>query len=147
MFSGAVGREGRCKQITLACARSVSATLGLPPFTVCVLSWSTLFRFQVALQGNCLRPSLGCVHFPGLRHSGSGSRVLHKGTDSVGPTPLFCSYSITLSHICGAIVITSSLVPTITVVSFPCFLHISSRVVYLQHHCIISSLPVASHPT
>ena len=47
----------------------------------------------------------------------------------------------------GAIVITSSLVPTITVVSFPCFLHISSRVVYLQHHCIISSLPVASHPT
>ena len=65
------------------------ATLGLPPLTVCVLSWSTLFRFQVALQGNCLRPSLGCVHFPGLRHSGSGSRVLHKGTDSFGPA--FCA--------------------------------------------------------
>ena len=29
-FSHAVGREGRCKQITLACAYSVSATLGLP---------------------------------------------------------------------------------------------------------------------
>ena len=31
MFSCAVGREGHFKQITLACARSVSATLGLPP--------------------------------------------------------------------------------------------------------------------
>ena len=37
MFSCAVGREGRCKQITLACAHSVSASLGLPPLTVCVL--------------------------------------------------------------------------------------------------------------
>ena len=31
MFSPAVGREGRCKQITLACAHSISVTLGLPP--------------------------------------------------------------------------------------------------------------------
>ena len=30
MFICAVGREGCCKQITLVCARSVSATLGLP---------------------------------------------------------------------------------------------------------------------
>ena len=27
----------------------------------------------------------GFVHFPGLSHSGSGSQVLHKGVDSVGP--------------------------------------------------------------
>ena len=33
LFSHAVGREGRCKQITLACARSVSATLGMPLHT------------------------------------------------------------------------------------------------------------------
>ena len=32
---------------------------------------------------------LGCVHFPGLSCSGSGSWVLHKGTDSVGPA--FCA--------------------------------------------------------
>ena len=38
---------------------------------------------------NCLRQALGCVHFPGLSHSGSGSRILHKGTDSVGP--VFCA--------------------------------------------------------
>jgi len=82
-----VGREKHCKQISLACvgsARSVWATLGLPPLTVCVLSQSTLLRLQVALQGNCLWWALGYVHFPGLSHSGSGSRVLHKGTDSVG---------------------------------------------------------------
>ena len=35
------------------------------------------------------RGALVCVHFPGLTHSVSGSRVLHKGTDSVGPA--FCA--------------------------------------------------------
>ena len=36
------GREGRCKQITLACARSASATLGLPPLMARVASLPTL---------------------------------------------------------------------------------------------------------
>ena len=49
LFSRAVGREGRCKQITLACARSASATLGLPPLTARVPSLPTLLRLQVAL--------------------------------------------------------------------------------------------------
>ena len=70
-------------------AQSVSATLGLPPLTACVLSQSTLLRIQVALQGNCLKRALGCVHCPGLSRSGSGSWVLHKGADSVGPE--FCA--------------------------------------------------------
>ena len=35
--------------------------------------------------GNCLRQALVCMHFPGLSRSGSGSRVLHKGADLVGP--------------------------------------------------------------
>ena len=51
LFSGAVGREGCSKQITLVCARSVSATLGLPPLTACVPSLPTLLRFQVAQPG------------------------------------------------------------------------------------------------
>ena len=38
---------------------------------------------------NCLRRALGCMHFPILSHSGSGSQVLHKGADSVGPA--FCA--------------------------------------------------------
>ena len=81
-------REGGTLQTnTSGCvgsARSVWATLGLPPLTVCVLSWSTLLRLQVALQGNSLKRALGCVHFPGLSCSGSGSWVLHKCTDLVG---------------------------------------------------------------
>ena len=44
LFSHAVGREERCKQITLACARSASATLGLPLLTVRVASLPTLLR-------------------------------------------------------------------------------------------------------
>ena len=41
--------------------------------------------------GNCVMWALGCMHFPGLSHSGSGSRVLHKGADLVGPA--FCALS------------------------------------------------------
>ena len=70
---------------------SVWATLGFPPPTMCVLSRSTLLRLQVALQGNYQRQALGCMHFPGLSHSGLGSQVLHKGADSVGPA--FCALS------------------------------------------------------
>ena len=55
------------------------------PRSWCVLSQSTLLR----LQGNCLRWALDCIHFPWLSCSGSGSQVLHKGTDSVGPA--FCA--------------------------------------------------------
>ena len=92
LFSPAVGRGEHCKHESLACvgsARSVWATPGLLPLTACVLSQSTLLRLQVALQMNCLKRALGCVHFPGLSRSGSGSQVFHKGTDSVGPA--FCT--------------------------------------------------------
>ena len=34
--------------------------------TVCAFQ-STLLRLQVALQGDCLKRTLGCVHFPGTR--------------------------------------------------------------------------------
>ena len=82
------GGEEHCEQMSLVCvgsAPSVSATLGLLLLTTCVLSLSTLLRLHVALQGNYLKQALGCMRFPGLSRSGSGSRVLHKGTDSVGP--------------------------------------------------------------
>ena len=86
------GREERCKQTSLVCGgstRSIWATLGLPLLTACVLSRSALLRLQVALQGSCPKHALGCTHFPGLSCSGSVSRVLHKGTDLVGPA--FCA--------------------------------------------------------
>ena len=37
----------------------------------------------------CREWALSCVHFPGLRRSGPGSGLLHKGSDSVGPV-FFC---------------------------------------------------------
>ena len=55
-----------------------------PSSRQCVLPGSTVLRIQVALQGNCPTQALHFVHFPGLSCLGSGSRVLHKGTDSVG---------------------------------------------------------------
>ena len=70
------------------CSQCLGHT-GFPLLTACVLPQSTLLRLQIALQGNCLKWALGCVHFPGLSHSGSGSWVLHKGTDSVGHA--FCA--------------------------------------------------------
>ena len=36
-----------------------------------------------------LRPALGCMHLPGLSRSGSGTRVVLRGIDSVGP--VFCA--------------------------------------------------------
>ena len=49
MFNCAVRREEHCKQTSLAyvgSACSVWVTLGLPPFTACVLSLSILLRLQ-----------------------------------------------------------------------------------------------------
>ena len=95
--------EEHCKQISLACvgsARSVWATLGLLLLTACVLSQSTLLRLQVAQQGNCLKLALDYVHFPGLSHSGSGSWVLHKGTDLVGPAICALPRSLSLGMWC-----------------------------------------------
>ena len=40
--------------------------------------------------GNCLWQALGCMHCPGLSRSGSGSWVVHKGADFVGPA--FCAF-------------------------------------------------------
>ena len=73
-----MGREGNCKQITLACARSVSATLGLVPLvahTAQALGCST---------GNRLRRALGCMCLPGLSHSGSGTQVVLRVQTQLG---------------------------------------------------------------
>ena len=87
-----MGRGKHCRQVSLACvgsACSVWATLGLPPFMACVRSLSALLRLRVSLQGNCLKWALGCVPISGLSCSGSGARVPHKGTDSIGAA--FCA--------------------------------------------------------
>ena len=73
LFSRAVGREGSCKQITLACACSVSATLGLPPaHGACALPAHTAQALGCS-AGNPLHahPRSKPLRF---RHSGSPQR-------------------------------------------------------------------------
>ena len=65
-------------------AHSVWATVGsFCSQRVCFLVLHSS-GFQVVLQGNSPKQALGCMNFPSLSCSGSGSWVLHKVTDSVG---------------------------------------------------------------
>ena len=78
MFSCTVGREGHCKQVILACARSVSATLGLPPLSACVLS--CIYCLGSRLLCRELSEAGPGLHVPPrskplrFRHSGSSQR-------------------------------------------------------------------------
>ena len=71
--------EGGTLQTTLACARSDSATLGLPPLTECVLSLSILLRLNLCWGLSEAGPGL---HAPPrskplrFRHSGSPQRLV-----------------------------------------------------------------------
>ena len=105
LFSHTVGREGCCKQITLACARSVSATLGLPPLR------AHTARALGCPTGNRPRPALSCMHLPGLSCSGSGTQVVLRGADLVGPA--FCALrrSEQLSCLATAVAATHHLSP------------------------------------
>ena len=76
------GREGCCKQITLACARSASATLGLPPIHCACSLPAHAAQALGCSAGKHLWPALGCLHFPGPSRSDSGTRVVLRGTDS-----------------------------------------------------------------
>ena len=84
LFSRAVGREGHCKQITLVYTQCLSHTGFAPAHGVCAFRVYSAQALGCSAR-NCLRLALGCMHFPGLSRSGSGTWVLLKGTDSVGP--------------------------------------------------------------
>ena len=73
---------------TGVCLQCLGHTGFAPAHGVCAFPVSTAQALGCS-GGNYLRLALGCMHFPGLSHSGSGTRVLHKGTDSVGPE--FCA--------------------------------------------------------
>ena len=90
LFSCAVEREEHCKQITLACARSVLATLGLPRSRCVCFPCLHCLDSRLLCQ-KLSEASPGCMFFPGLSHSGSGTWVVLRGADSVGPA--FCALS------------------------------------------------------
>ena len=71
------------------CSQWFSHTAFAPAHSMCAFPVYTVHALGCS-AGNCLMRALVCMHFPGLSHSGSGSRVLHKGTDLVGP--VFCAH-------------------------------------------------------
>ena len=70
------------------CSQCLSHTGPAPTHGACTFPAHTA-QALVCFTGNCLRLAMGCMHLPGLSRSGSGTPVVPKGTDSVGPA--FCA--------------------------------------------------------
>ena len=103
------GREGCCKQITLACAHTTSATLGLPPVhSTCSLPAHTAQALGCSARNHPWL-ALGCLHLPGISRSGSGTRVVLRGADSVGPV-FWCPSQVRAAQVtrCLASVVTAT---------------------------------------
>ena len=90
MFSRAVGREGGALQTnnTGVCSQCLSHTGSAPTHGACSLPAHTAQALGCS-AGNHPWPALGCLHLPGPSCSGSGTRVVLRGADLVGPA--FCA--------------------------------------------------------
>ena len=73
---------------TSVCSQCLSHSGPGPTHGACALPAHTAQTVGCSTR-NHLRPALGCMHLPGLSRSGSGTRVVLRGTDSVGPA--FCA--------------------------------------------------------
>ena len=73
---------------TGVCSPCLSHTGPAPAHGACALPAHTAQALGCS-TGNHLRPALGCMHLPGLSHSGSGAREVLTGADLVGPA--FCA--------------------------------------------------------
>ena len=74
------------------CSQCLGHTGFAPAHGMCAFPSHTA-QAVVCSAGSCLRQALGCMHFPGLSHSGSGSWVLHKAQAQLGLrfVPMFCA--------------------------------------------------------
>ena len=70
------------------CSQYLSHTGPAPAHSTCALLAHTAQALGCSAR-NHLRPALGCMCLPGLSLSGSGTRVVLRGADSVGPA--FCA--------------------------------------------------------
>ena len=70
------------------CSQCLGHTGFAPAHGVCAFP---VYTDQVVgcSAGKYLRPALGCMHFPGLSCLGSGTQVVLRGANSVGPA--FCA--------------------------------------------------------
>ena len=75
---------------TGVCSQCLSHSGPAPAHGACALPAHTAQALGCS-AGNCLRPALGCLRLPGLSRSGSGTRVVLRDADSVGPE--FCALS------------------------------------------------------
>ena len=66
------------------CSQCLSHTGPAPAQGVCALPAHTAQALGCSTR-NHLSLVLGCMHLPGLSRSGSGTRVVLRGADSVGP--------------------------------------------------------------
>ena len=70
------------------CSQCLGHTGPAPAHGACTLPAHTIQALACSTR-NSPRPALGCMHFPGLSRSGSGTQVVLRGADSVGPA--FCA--------------------------------------------------------
>ena len=73
---------------TGVCSQCLSHTGPAPAHCACTFPAHTAQALGCS-AGNCPRPALGCMHLPGLTCSGSGTQVVLRDADSVGPA--FCA--------------------------------------------------------
>ena len=73
---------------TGVCSQHLSHSGPAPAHGACALPAHTAQAVGCSAR-NRLGQALGCVHLPGLSHSGSGTQVVLRGADSVGPA--FCA--------------------------------------------------------
>ena len=70
------------------CSQCLSHTGPAPTHSACSLPAHTAQGLGCS-DRNHLRPALGCLHLPGQSHSDTGTPVVLRDTDSVGPA--FCA--------------------------------------------------------
>ena len=73
---------------TGVCSQCLSHTGPALAHSTCALPAHTAQTLGCSAR-NHPKLSLGCVHLPGLSRSGSGTRVVLRGADSIGPA--FCA--------------------------------------------------------
>ena len=66
------------------CLQCLSHTGPAPTHGTCALPVHTAQALGCSAKNRPM-PAMGCMHLPGLSHSGSGTRVVLRGADSVGP--------------------------------------------------------------
>ena len=69
---------------TGVCSQCLSHTGPAPAHGACPFPAHTAQALGCSAR-NRPRPALGCMHLPGLSRSGSGTQVVLRGADSVGP--------------------------------------------------------------